>query len=87
VTVRFREGLFGGLGPDEWVGSVVPAVDEGADLGVEVADGAEGASVDGLAFDDAKPDLDEVQPRPEVGVKWTLIRGFAASQPRTSIRL
>jgi hypothetical protein len=29
--------------------AVVPAVDEGADLGVELADGAEAAAVDGLA--------------------------------------
>jgi transposase, IS6 family len=40
------------------VGAVVPAGDEGADLGVEVADGAEGAAVDGLAFDEGEPDLD-----------------------------
>src|SRR4051794_16304555 len=52
----------GGLGPEEWVGAVVPAVDEGADLGVEFVDGAEGAAADGLAFDDAEPDLDEVEP-------------------------
>jgi hypothetical protein len=28
----------------------------------EVADGAEGAAMDCLAFDDSEPDLDEVQP-------------------------
>jgi uncharacterized protein (DUF433 family) len=28
----------------------------------EVADVAEGAAVDGLAFDDSEPDLDQVQP-------------------------
>ena len=47
--------------------AVVPAVDEGADLGVELAHGSEGAAVDGLAFDDAEPDLDEVQPGPGRG--------------------
>ena len=39
--------------------------------------------MDGLAFDDAEPDLDEVHPDPEVGVKWTWMRGFAASQALT----
>jgi hypothetical protein len=61
-TVGFGEDLLGGLGPDERVGAVVPAVDEGADLGVEVFDGLEHASADGLAFDDAEPDLDQVHP-------------------------
>lgn len=42
--------------------AVVPAADEGADLGIEVAHGAEGAAVNGLALDDAEPDLDEVHP-------------------------
>jgi hypothetical protein len=40
------------------MGAVVPAVDEGPNLGVEVFDGAVAAAVDGLAFDDAEPDLD-----------------------------
>jgi hypothetical protein len=40
------------LGPGEGVAAVVPAVDEGADLGGEVADAAVAAAVDGLAFDD-----------------------------------
>ena len=43
---------------------IVPAVDEGPDLDHEVADGGESAAVDGLAFDDAEPDLDQVQPGP-----------------------
>jgi hypothetical protein len=42
--------------------AVVPAVDELTDLDHEVADGAERAAVDGLAFDDSEPDLDQVQP-------------------------
>jgi hypothetical protein len=58
LAVGFLEDLVGGFGPDEWVGAVVPAVDVGADRGGEVADAAEGAAVDGLAFDDAEPDLD-----------------------------
>jgi hypothetical protein len=43
--------------------AVVPAVDEGPDLDHEVSDGGKGAAVDGLAFDDAEPHLDQVQPR------------------------
>ena len=63
MTVRFREDFVGGLGPSERVGAVVvPVVDEGADFGVQVGDAAEGAAADGLAFDDAEPDLDQVQP-------------------------
>ena len=31
----------GGLGPGQWVAALVPAVDEGADLGAEVLDGGE----------------------------------------------
>ena len=56
------EDVIGGFGPHEGVAAVVPAGDEGADLGVEVFHRAEGAAVDGLAFDDAEPDLDEVEP-------------------------
>ncbi len=54
-----------GFGPDEGAGSVVPAVDEGPDLGGEVFDGCEGSPVDGLLLDDAEPNLDQVQPRTE----------------------
>jgi hypothetical protein len=45
-TVGILEDLVGSFGPDERVCAVVPAVDERADLGVEVADGPEGAAVD-----------------------------------------
>ena len=63
LTINFGEDLGGGFGPDERVFALVPAVDEGADLDDEVADGGEGAAADGLAFDDAEPDFDQVQPR------------------------
>jgi hypothetical protein len=39
--------------------AVVPAGDEGPDLDHEIADEAEGAAADGLAFDDAESDLDQ----------------------------
>jgi hypothetical protein len=52
VTVRFLEDLVGSFGPDEGVAAVVPAGDEGADLGVEVFDVDEGSAVDGLSVDD-----------------------------------
>jgi hypothetical protein len=39
-------------------GMVVPAGDEGADLGGEVADAGEAAAVNGLPRDDGEPDLD-----------------------------
>jgi len=57
-TVDLGQDLVGGRGPNERVSAIVPAVDEGADLGVQLAHGAEGAAADGLAFDDAEPDLD-----------------------------
>src|SRR6478736_633834 len=66
------EDLVGCFGPDERVATVVPAVDEGPDLAGQVSHGWEDAAADGLAFDDAEPDLDQVQPGPggrgEVGV-------------------
>jgi hypothetical protein len=34
------------------------------DLDHQLADRGEDATVDGLAFDDPEPDLDEVEPRP-----------------------
>ena len=58
MTVGLGENLVG-LGLGEWVGALVPPVDECADLRDEVGDGGEGASADGLALDDAEPDLDE----------------------------
>ena len=57
------EDLVGGFGPDEWVFASVPAVDEGPDLGGEVAGRGERAAADGLALNNAEPDLDQVQPR------------------------
>src|SRR6478609_3099772 len=61
-AVDLVEDLFGGLGPDEWVLALVPAVNEGPDLDHQVADGGEGATVDGLLLDDGEPDLYQVQP-------------------------
>ena len=58
----FGEDLVGGLGPGEWVAALVPAVDEGADLGVEVLDGGEDSSADGRTVDDGEEDLDHVEP-------------------------
>ena len=49
--LAFGEDLVGGLGPGEWVAALVPAVDEGADLGVEVLDGGEDSSADGHTAD------------------------------------
>lgn len=60
--LAFGEDLVGGLGPGEWVAALVPAVDEGADLGVEVLDGGEDSSADGRTVDDGEEDLDHVEP-------------------------
>ncbi len=58
------QDLVGGLGPDERVAAVVPAVDERADRGDEFLDAGEGSASDGLASDDPEEHLDQVQPRP-----------------------
>jgi hypothetical protein len=60
LPVGFGQDLVGGFGPDEGVGALVPAVDEGADAAVELGDAGEAAAVDGLAFDDPEPQLDHV---------------------------
>jgi hypothetical protein len=44
------------------VGAVVPSVDDGADLGVEVLDEGEDFAADRLQFDDAELDFDQVHP-------------------------
>jgi hypothetical protein len=53
----------------------VTAVDEGVDLGVEAPGGREHPAAEGLAFDDAEPDLDEVIQEAWVAVKCTTTRG------------
>jgi hypothetical protein len=62
LTVCFLEDLVCCFGPDERVGPSVPAGDELLDGSGQFADVAEGSPVDGLAFDDAEPDLDKVEP-------------------------
>jgi hypothetical protein len=57
------EDFVGGLRPDERVAAIVPAVDEAANGAHQVLDGGEAAAADGLARDDAKEDLHQVQPR------------------------
>jgi hypothetical protein len=56
------EDLVGGLGPDEGLGVVVPGVDPGADVGVELTDRAVRSAARLLGRQFAKPALDEVQP-------------------------
>ena len=62
------------------MGAVVPAVDEGADLGVEVLDGGEDAAADGLALEDAEANQTSIRFIHEawVGVKWTTNLWFFA---------
>ena len=62
MTVGFLEDFVGSLGPHERVGPPVPSRDERSYRAGEFAEIAEGAAVDGLAFDDAEPDFDEVEP-------------------------
>jgi hypothetical protein len=83
-TVRLLQDLLCGLGPDEGVDAVVPAVDEGSDFGVEVLDGREHAPSAGLALDDAEPDLDQVHPGGVGGSEVDLEPGFFL-EPRTDV--
>jgi hypothetical protein len=62
VGVWWREDLVGGLGPAERLAALVPAITESADRLHQLSDAGEGAAADGLAGDDPKEDLDQVQP-------------------------
>jgi hypothetical protein len=65
--------LFGGLGPDEGVGAVVPAVDERADLGDQVQlDRLPGLGVEDVAVGP----FDLFEEGQELLVAW---RGFSAA--------
>ena len=83
-TVGLAEDVLRCLGPGEGVGAVVPAGDEGADLGVEVPDAGEAATVDGLAPDDREPDRPGSSTRRGRRVRCTFTRGWLSSQARTS---
>src|SRR6478672_4287455 len=64
------------------VAAVVPAVDVGADLGVEFLDRAVAAAVDGLAFDEGEPDFEQfIQ---EAWVGWSA--GSGSRPARASSR-
>jgi len=67
--------------------AVVPAGDELAKYGVEVAYEAEGASLNGCATDDAKPHFDQVQPQPCRRSEGDVDAGFAVGPVRISTRL
>ena len=53
----------GGLGPDVGLGVVVPGVDPGSDVGVELADRGVGAAAQLLGCQFRKPAFDEIEPR------------------------
>lgn len=82
--LAFGEDLVGGLGPGEWVAALVLAVDEGADLGVEVLDGGEDSSAMAARSMTEKKISTMLSQEALVGVKWTWTRGLASSQARTS---
>lgn len=81
--LRISSGVFG---PDEEGTVAVPAVDESADLGVEVSDGAKGAAADGLQSMVPKKTSTRFSQLPEVGVKCTEIRaGRRPAMPSTRV--
>ncbi len=61
-TVDLGEDGVGVLGPGEGLAAFVPADDELANRGDELADGVNGAAADGLAGNDPEEHLDHVQP-------------------------
>src|SRR4029077_188934 len=51
-----------GLGPNEWYGARVVAVDESIDVIPELLDIGEGSAGQGVALENREPDLDLVEP-------------------------
>ena len=51
-----------GLGPNEWYGARVVAVDESIDVIPELLDIGEGSAGQGVALENGEPDLDLVEP-------------------------
>jgi hypothetical protein len=78
------QDLVGGLGPDEGLAPVVPSVDEGPDTEHEISDGGKRAAV-WMAWRSMTPNQTSTRfsHDPQVGVTWTPILGFAASQALT----
>src|SRR3954469_3062156 len=83
-TGGFGDDRVGVLGPGERPAAVVPGGDEPLDGGDQVGHGGEAAAAQGLAGDDREERLDQVQPRPDVGVKCSRTRGWRSSQARTA---
>ena len=50
------------LGPCEWRGCFVVGGDERIDVLLELLDGGEGSTVERLALEDGKPNLDLIEP-------------------------
>ena len=56
------EYLVGGLGPFEGLGILVVSVDEGTDVGLELADGGMDSTSEALSCQFGKPTLDLIDP-------------------------
>ena len=54
--------MVGGLGPFEGLGFLVVAVDEGADIGLQLPDGGMDATPEPLSGELGKPALDLIDP-------------------------
>ena len=52
------EDLVGGLGPFEWSGILVVAIDEGADISLQLLDGGVNAALEPLSGQLGEPALD-----------------------------
>ncbi len=76
----FLDDVLGGHGPDEGVLALVPAVDEGAELRVEVLDGLEDAAAHSLAYHGAGQNSTRFIHDAWVGVKCTTKRALEAGQ-------
>jgi hypothetical protein len=59
-SVEAAEYLFGGLGPDEWLGVVVPGFDPVADVGFEGLDAAVVGALEQVCGDVAEEPFDQV---------------------------
>ena len=74
------EDLFGGFGPHEWLGVLVPCGDPGEDVGGEFFDVAVGGALQFLGGQGGEPAFDEVHPRP-VGGREVEVEPGVAQQP------
>ena len=72
------EDVFGGLGPDEWSGVVVPGLHPGSDIGFERLDASVVTALEQVLGEVGEPAFDLVEP---AGVGRGVVQGEPADVP------